>query len=161
MSALAEARLQPGDVLPQLQGKYLSGREATLPADARGKYALLAFGFTYDSRFPVEAWGKEYDRRYKNNPQITFYEIPMISGFGRLAAPFIDSGMRKGTPKDKYENVITVYGGAGSWKKALGVGDEKTAYLVLLDPEGTIRWMSKGPPSPEAFEALGRIVSGK
>jgi hypothetical protein len=152
------AVLQVGDPLPKLEGDYLSKRKAVLPADAKGKWALLAFGFTYDSRFQVEPWGKEFDRRFKGNSRVTLYEIPMIGGMARLGAPFIDSGMRRGTPKDKHENLITVYGGTGPWKKALQVKDEKAAYMVLIDPQGIVRWMHQGPHSDAAFGEVERIV---
>jgi hypothetical protein len=156
---LAAAVLQIGAPLPTLQGDYLSKRKATLPADAKGKYALLAFGFSYDSRIPVEAWGKEFDRRFKNNPKITLYEIPMIGGLSRLGAPFIDSGMRRGTPKEKHENVITVYGGTGPWKKMLNVQDEKAAYMILLDPNGIVRWISPGHHSDAKFAEIEKLIT--
>lgn len=105
-----------GERLPKLQGDYLTKRKATLPDDARGKTAMLAFGFSYDSRFAVAAWVKAWDKKHKDDPKFTFYEIPMIGGLARLGAPFIDSGMRKGTPKELHENVITVYGGVDPWK---------------------------------------------
>ena len=152
LAAGPESPLQVGAMLPRLEGDYLSKRKAVLPADCQGKYALLAFGFSYDSRFQVEPWGKEFDRVFKGNPKVTLYEIPMIGGLGRLGAPFIDAGMRRGTPKEKHENVITVYGGTGPWKKWLGVTDKKAAYLVLLDPEGRILFLHSGPVSEAALE---------
>src|SRR6476469_4426926 len=48
--------LAPGDTMPRLEGEFLTGREAVLPDAARGKVALLGRGFSYDSRFPFEAW---------------------------------------------------------------------------------------------------------
>ena len=47
--------LGPGDLMPPLRGQFLSGRKAVLPDAARGRVALVALGFTYDSRFAVEA----------------------------------------------------------------------------------------------------------
>lgn len=47
-----------GDQLPPLQGEYLSGQRAILPSDSSGRIALLMLGFTYESRFSVEAWAK-------------------------------------------------------------------------------------------------------
>jgi len=160
LAAGPESPLQVGSTLPKLEGDYLSKRKAVLPADAKGKFALLAFGFSYDSRFQVESWGKQFDRVFKGNPKVTLYEIPMIGGLGRLGAPFIDSGMRRGTPKEKYENVITVYGGTVPWKKMLQVRDEKAAYLVLLDPDGKIRWLHTGPVSDNLLREVEQVVNG-
>lgn len=109
------AEIGVGGELPELRGEYLSGRRAILPKDASGRVALLLFGFTYQSRFAVEAWAKRFRGDFEKNPQVTFYEIPMIGGMARLGKWFIDSGMRRGTPKADHENVITVYGGTDPW----------------------------------------------
>ena len=143
--------LTAGETLPKLQGDYLSKRKATLPDDAKGKTAMLAFGFSYDSRFAVEAWVKAWDKKHKGDPKFTYYEIPMIGGMARLGAPFIDSGMRKGTPKELHENVITVYGGVDPWKKRFGVRNEKEAYIVIIDPEGKVQSMAHGLAPPASF----------
>ena len=59
----------------------------------------------------------------------------MIGGMARMGKWFIDSGMRRGTPKADQENVITVYGGTDAWKQRVGFGDPKAAYLILDRPE--------------------------
>ena len=56
----APESLPVGDRLPTLKGQFLSGRDAELPRASSGKVALVAIGFTYQSRFPVEAWGSWY-----------------------------------------------------------------------------------------------------
>lgn len=126
------------ELLPELKGEYLTGRKALLPDDARGKVTLLAFGFSYDSRFAVEEWVKAFRKDFGRDPRVTFYEIPMIGGMARMGKWFIDSGMRRGTPKSDQEHVITVYGGVDPWKKRLGFATAREAYLVLLDRDGRI-----------------------
>ncbi len=139
----AASELTVGENMPELRGEYLSGRKAILPKDASGRVALLLFGFTYQSRFAVEAWTKRFRGDFEKNPQVTFYEIPMIGGMARLGKWFIDSGMRRGTPKADHENVITVYGGTEPWKQRLGVKAEDSAYLVVARPEGESRLASR------------------
>lgn len=148
------AQLAPGEKFPVLQGQYLSGRRAILPADASGHVALLLFGFTYQSRFSVEDWGRHFRADYGNNPQVTFYEIPMIGGMARLGKWFIDSGMRRGTPPADHEHVITVYGGTDPWKVRFGVRDEDAAYLVLLDQKGNVVWLHSGSFDESAYQTL-------
>ena len=150
----AASELTAGENMPELRGEYLSGRKAILPKDASGRVALLLFGFTYQSRFPVEAWTKRFREDFEKNPQVTFYEIPMIDGMARLGKWFIDSGMRRGTPKADHENVITVYGGTELWKQRLGVKAEDSAYLVILDQMGNVAWYHAGPFEEAQYEAL-------
>ena len=59
-AAPAQESLRVGDRLPVLKGQFLAGRDAELPRASSGKVALVAIGFTYQSRFPVEAWGSWY-----------------------------------------------------------------------------------------------------
>lgn len=150
--------LTVGEVLPELRGDYLSGRKAILPNDATGRVALLLFGFTYQSRFAVEAWTKRFRGDFENNSRVTFYEIPMIGGMARLGKWFIDSGMRRGTPKADHENVITVYGGTEVWKQRLGVKREESAYLVVLGQNGKVSLRHAGPFEEKQYAALAEQV---
>ena len=69
---------------------------------------------------------------------------------------FIDSGMRRGTPKALHENVITVWGDTRQWKARAGVTGEtdQLAYVTLIDGNGQIRWRHAGVFDQNAFEAL-------
>lgn len=150
--------LLAGERFPELRGELLSGGPAVLPQAAAGRVALLLLGFTYQSRFPVEAWTSRFRAQFANDPRVTFYEIPVIGGWPRLGKWFIDSGMRRGTPKPDREHVITVYGGAEIWKQRLGVERLDDTYLVLLDARGNVAWRFAGAPSEEAFAALSSKV---
>ena len=154
----AASELTAGENMPELRGEYLSGRKAILPKDASGRVALLLFGFTYQSRFAVEAWTKRFREDFEKNPQIAFYEIPMIGGMARLGKWFIDSGMRRGTPKADHENVITVYGGTESWKQRLGVKAEDSAYLVIVDQKGNVAWRRAGSLEEASYKDLAAQV---
>lgn len=159
MASAVIPMLSPGQPMPSLRGEYLTGRQATLPDAARGRVALVALGFTYESRFPVEAWVGRFRKDFGDKPQVTFYEVPMIGGMARLGKWFIDSGMRKGTPKADHENVITVYGGTDPWKQRLGFQAEDAAYLILLDQQGIVRWRYAGMFDEDAYAALSRQVN--
>jgi hypothetical protein len=147
-----------GTALPPFTGEDLAGAKVTLPGAARGRVALIAFGFSYDSRAPVEAWTKHARTTWGAAPQFTWYQVPMIGGFGRLAKPFITGGMRKETEPRYHANAVTVFGGTGPWKSRLGVGDDKLAYLVLVDGEGVVRWRYSGPFNPAAAADLDAHV---
>lgn len=159
MASALVSPLTNGRPLPQLKGEFLTGRDALLPDAASGRVALLALGFTYNSRFPVEAWIGRFRKDFGSNAQVTFYEIPMIGGMARLGKWFIDSGMRKGTPRSDQENVITVYGGTDFWKQSVGYTSPDAAYLVLLDKHGAVRWRSSGGFDEKAYRDLNAKVS--
>jgi hypothetical protein len=146
--------LVPGDLMPPLRGEFLSGRKAVLPDAAHGRIALVAVGFSYDSRFAVEAWVARFRQDFGADSATAFFEVPVIGGLARMARPFIDGGMRRGTPRALHENVITVYGGASEWKSRLGFREPDDAYLVLLDRPGQVVWRHAGPFRDEDYARL-------
>ena len=151
--------LAPGDTLPPLVGHYLSGRDAVVPRDSRGKRAFLALGFTYKSRYQVEPWAERFRKAHGDASTITSYEVPVMGGMARIARPMIDGGMRRGTPPELHEHVITVWQEAGEWKKRMSLRDPDAAYCVLLDGAGVIRWMHAGPLEDEAWQELERVLA--
>jgi hypothetical protein len=153
-AAASVGEMAVGDPLPVLRGEFLTGRTAVLPQAASGRVALLLLGFTYDSRFAVEAWVQRFREQFKADPRVTFYEIPLIGGLARMGKWFIDGGMRRGTPKEDYGNVITVYGGTEPWKQAVGFRDPKAAYLILLDGHGRVAWRYAGGFDKQAYQEL-------
>jgi hypothetical protein len=158
LAAAVVALLAPGDPLPRLEGEFLTGGKAVVPDAARGKAALLALGFTYDSRFAVEDWIRRFRADFGADPRVTFFEVPMIGGMARLGKWFIDSGMRRGTPQADHEHVITVYGGVEPWKKRLRFGAPDHAYLILIDAEGRVRWLHQGPFAAASYDDLARTL---
>lgn len=164
-AATLVAGMQIGEPLPALQGEFLSGRTAALPQAAAGRVALLLLGFTYESRFAVEAWAGRFRQDFGGDSRVTFYEIPMIGGMARLGKWFIDSGMRRGTPQDDYEHVITVYGGTEAWKRRVGFGDPNAAYLILIGRDGKVAGQVSGGFGEEPYQALhsevARLLDGQ
>lgn len=75
-AATPVAEITVGDQLPPLRGEFLSGRTAVLPQAASGRVALLMLGFTYDSRFQVEAWAKRFRQDFGTKPGVTFLRSP-------------------------------------------------------------------------------------
>ncbi|MBM3821026.1 MAG: hypothetical protein FJW14_18700 [Acidimicrobiia bacterium] len=138
--------LRVGDPFPELKGRSLTGRDAVLPQAASGKVSLVAMGFTYQSRFPVEAWAEWYRASVGSRADVTLFEVPMIGGFAKLGRWFIDRGMRSGTPVEFHDRVITVYSATGDWKRRLSYSPEHKddAYLIVVDRTGVVRWLHHG-----------------
>ncbi len=141
---LAAAPLVPGETLPTARGEFLTGHTGELPAAARGHVTLVLFGFSYASRKPVEAWAERIHATWAADTSITCFEVPVMSGMAWLGRPFITGGMRKGTPPAMHERVVLLWGVSGDWKHRLDVHDRNTAYVVLLDREGRVRWRTAG-----------------
>jgi hypothetical protein len=159
LAAEPVSEIKTGERLPELRGELLTGREFVLPEAAEGRVTLLLLGFTYQSRFAVEAWAARFRAGFQADPRVTFYEAPMIGGAARWARWFIDSGMRRGTPKEDHEHVVTVYRGVDSWKRRVRFAEPDAAYLILLDRAGTVAWRHHGAFDDRAFQTLSRKIS--
>jgi hypothetical protein len=147
-----------GDTLPALRGELLSGRKIALPDRSLNSLALLMLGFTYDSRHDVEAWADRFRRDFASDTAVTYFEVPVIGGVGRLARPFIDRGMRRGTPREFHDHVITQYRNAGAWKRRVGYSEPDVAYLLLLDRDGRLVFRTQGPLVEDRYRALAEQV---
>lgn len=161
-ASAAQDSLRLGERMPKLEGQTLTGRTAVLPQALAGKVALVAMGFTYKSRFPVEAWADWYRMTIGSTPSVTFFEVPMIGGAATLGRWFINRGMRNGTPAELHDQVITVYGGTGDWKQRLSYSPEHKddAFLIVLDREGVVRWLHHGVfDQPQADELKNVLTS--
>jgi hypothetical protein len=159
LAAEPEAEIQIGERLPKLRGEFLTGRKVVLPHAAQGRVSLLLLGFTYKSRFAVEAWAARFRQEFPSDPRVDFYEVPVIGGVARLAGWFINSGMRGGTPKEDYERVVTVHRDADTWKRRVRFSDSDAAYLILLDRTGKVAWRHQGAFDEAVFQALSRKTS--
>lgn len=156
LAAVGVAPLVPGEAMPALAGETLGGKRVSLPAAAGGRVALVALGFSYDSRFAVERWAGEFRREFGSNAGVTFFEVPMMGGVARLGKWFIQSGMRRGTAVEDHGNVITVWGGTDAWKERMRYGSPDAAYLLLVDQEGVVRWIDSGPFDEAKYAGMAR-----
>ncbi len=151
--------LEVGAMLPTLAGRNLAGEKVTVHEAARGRVTLLALGFTYDSRHAVDAWADRFRGEFHADSHVTCLELPMMSGVGaRMGKPFIERGMRSGTPRALYRNVVVVWSGVGEWKQRLHAGDGRIAYLMLLDREGRLVWSGTGGRDVKGYEKLSARV---
>jgi len=160
-ASAAQDSLRVGERMPELTGQTLTGRTAVLPQASAGTVTLVAIGFTYKSRFPVEAWA-DWHRTAIDPAAVTFFEVPMIGGMATLGRWFINRGMRSGTPVELHDQVITVYGGTSEWKQRLSYSTrhEDDAYLIVLDTQGVVRWLHHGVfDQSRADELKGLLTS--
>jgi hypothetical protein len=152
------AVLAIGDMLPTLRGRDLTGHGVRLPDATRGKVTLLSMGFSYESRFPVEAWTNRFRADFGADRRVNFYEIPMIGGMGKLARGFIDGGMRKSTPKELQDNVVTVYDDVSTWKKRMADPGGDVAHVVLLDAQGRVVERHTGAFDEAAYKRMAEAT---
>jgi hypothetical protein len=83
----------------------------------------------------------------------------MMSGLGaRMGRPFIESGMRRGTPAPLHHSVVVVWSDVGEWKRRIAVHDTDLAYLVLVDRTGHVLWTGTGGKDAGEYAALAARI---
>jgi hypothetical protein len=147
-----------GEMFPPVKGKSLDGLEKSLPDDFKGRKVILILGYEQKTQFDVDRWGIGFFTADLSLPPV--YEIPTIPGLlPSLFKESIDSGMRRGIPKESWKDVITVYGSDGSvLTKWTGNEFPGNCRVILLDETGKVRWMhDKGygiPPLKSLLDVL-------
>lgn len=102
----------------------------------------------------IDSWTEPFEQEFGKDSRFAIYEVPMINAAWKVFSWMIDSGMRKGIPVEKHNNVVTYYGDYSTYQEVLGMEDTNFAYVYLLDQMGFIRWKGKGFSSLETLKEL-------
>ena len=147
-----------GQPFPEITSKSLAGRVVTLPKIVEGKVTLICIAFVRSAQSMIDSWIQPFEQKFGKDSRFLVYEIPMINEAWKVISWVIDSGMRRGIPVEKHDNVVTFYGDYSSYQKALGIEDTNLAYVFLLDQKGIIRWKGHGYASPETEKELIEVA---
>src|SRR5579871_1863296 len=71
---------QTVDSMPRVEGESLSGQKVVLPEAAKGKVAVLIFGFTRASKAPTSEWGKKLSADFGSRSRFELYQLPVLEG---------------------------------------------------------------------------------
>lgn len=153
--------LPNNEKFPELKAETLSGKKITFPSVTEGKYALILMAFRRGTQPKVDSWLNPFIGEFGAKPNVTFYEIPMISGGWKIIGGWIDSGMRQGVPEQKHDHVATYYGPLKKFTDALNIDDLSGCYVFLLNPEGEIIWRETGWAEKNKLEHLFKVVNEK
>jgi hypothetical protein len=125
-----------GKTFPQVSGESLEQKKVTFPDDISGKPVVLLLGYEQNSQFDIDRWLIGLDM---TQTQVEFYELPTIQGMiPRFFKSQIDSGMRKGIPKELWKGVVTIYKDGEKLQAFTGNTNPNNARVILLDPKGKI-----------------------
>lgn len=143
------------------RAKDLNGTEVTARSH-RGQATLYLIGFTYEQRAEVETWTKalpEWLRRTKPENPMRIVQMPVLSGAGVWARPFIESGFARKTPKAERANVMTSTD-RDALVKGLALTDpDRAAVIALVDAAGEVRLILRGGFSDAQERELAEAIA--
>lgn len=129
-----------GQPFPEVSAEDLDGKRVTVPADFAGKPLVAILATDQDAQFDIDRWLLGLlDRK---TPAVV-REFPTVAGFvPGLFSGRIDGGMRRGIPSEDWGSVVTFYGSdAKKLVRFFGNRNPRNGRVVLVDPEGRIRWI--------------------
>ena len=144
--------------LPRVEGESLAGRRVVLPDDAKGKIAILVFGFTKASKGPTSAWGDKIFSEFGTEQGLALYQLPVLEDVPRFIRGMVTSGMKKGVKENMRDHFVPVLQGESELKKLVSYKEPDDAYLIVLDPSGQIAQQLHGPFSDAAYEKLRKEI---
>ncbi|BED90906.1 hypothetical protein PspMM1_33740 [Pseudoalteromonas sp. MM1] len=145
-----------GKQFPTISGQSLDEKSVTIPSDFKADKTLLLIGYKQDSQFDIDRWLIGLDMTGVTLPT---YELPTIAGMApRMFSTFIDSGMRKGIPKELWGGVITIYKDGETVQKLTGNKNPNNTRVILIDSQGKILHFYDRGFSVEALNKLNEKI---
>lgn len=151
---VALAAAQSTHQLPTTEGENLTGSKVVLPDAAKGKLAVLIFGFSKASKTANSAWADKIFAEFGTQSGFTLYQLPVLENVPGFVRGMAISSMKKGVRDNMREHFIPVLHGESELKKLVGYKEADDAYLVMLDPTGQIVKQMHGPFSDAACAQL-------
>jgi hypothetical protein len=140
---------------PNVSGSNLEGQKFNLPKDFEGKLIIAVVAFRREHTTLIEAWARSLGEIGQKNPGVKFYELPVLSRSYSPIRWWIDGGMRAGIADSRTRRrTITVYTSKNAFKNQLGIPDEGTIYIFLINTSGNILWQTKGDFTEEKNQQL-------
>lgn len=135
---LARAVAQSPQQMPRIAGESLAGHRVQVPDAARGKIAVLIFGFSKASKAPTSAWTDQLRSDLSTHTGFALYQLPVLEDVPRIIRGVVISGMRKGVPATMRDRVVPILEDEAELKRLVSYKEPDDAYLVLLDRSGQI-----------------------
>ncbi|PCC10240.1 hypothetical protein [Pseudoalteromonas sp. JB197] len=146
-----------GKQFPTINGESLTQNKVTIPSDFNADKTLLLIGYKQDSQFDIDRWLIGLDM---SGVIIPTYELPTIAGMApRMFSAFIDSGMRKGIPKELWAGVITIYKDGEKAQKFTGNQNPNNTRVVLINNSGKILYFYDRGFSVDALNKLKATIN--
>ena len=144
--------LHAGELFPKISGKTLTGKLLELPAAATGKPAVVVFSFSKTAGKDARSWNEHIARDFSN--AVPGYQVIVMESVPKLFRGMAMSGIKSSMPLSQQDRTIVLYQDEKLWKLRLVVTDNNQAYVVLLGPDGRVRWSNSATYSDSEYARL-------
>jgi hypothetical protein len=146
-------------VFPDVSGSNLNGDQKDFPRDFKAKLSVVVVAFKRNQVSLLESWVPALSRLEQEEPEVKFFEFPVLSASYGPFRWWINGGMGAGIVDEAArQRTVTVYLDKGKFKKQLGITTEATIYLFLVNRDGSILWQTNGAFSQEKLTRLQKAL---
>ena len=142
---------------PKLTGIDLNGNKQLLPDSFAGKLNIVAIGFEREHQEAINTWIGVADEIIAKNPDIKFYEVPLIYELSTFSRAWVNNGMRFGIQNEiARKRTITVYTNRDEFFNIMQMKGDRI-YVAIINKEGDILWITDGVASKEKVESMQKF----
>jgi hypothetical protein len=140
---------------PVVTADALDKQRVTLPAGLEGEVNLLVLSFAPDERNQVETWTAEAQALQHTNVKFRAYRMPVEERENALFRWWANASLRSDeTDPQLWHWVVPLYVEKKQFLAQLGIADEKSVVVLLVEKSGRILWRATGASTPGARAGL-------
>jgi len=148
--AAANTATQPR--FPAVQSHTLEGHPIRLPDGLPAERTLLILGFSRGQQPSIEAWAKGLQTLGGTN--LPWLQLPVIDKPSAVVRAIVNTGMRHAIHRSIWPHIVTLYTQKSSFEQAVGISNESTVHVLIVDRTGNILARAAGDYSPQAATQL-------
>ena len=135
-----------------------SGGSLRLSDVVAGKTPVVVFSFSKTAGKDARLWNVHLDKDYGSNRLVAGSTVIMLEAAPRLLRGIIVSALKSNMPPSMRDRTIVSYQNEELWKRRLAVADDSHAYVLLLGPDGHMRWRNSAAFSDAEYTELKNKV---
>jgi hypothetical protein len=140
---------------PTVKGSNLVEREFVLPYSLEGEYNVVMLAFEPSHQYALRSWMPTLEFLAEEYPDFRFYQVAILADLPPMQRMFNDNVLRRAVQDELTRSIlITVYCDKSAFCEALGLPNEDTIYVMLLDHEGELLWRTEGSASKKVCGTL-------
>lgn len=141
-------------LFPAVQADNLNGEPVSIPGNHR---QLILLAFEREQQAAIDSW---VDGLHLGESRMDWLEIPLIDDPGMILRWVISNGMRGGIPSpSRRARVVTFFTDKEKFLQDLGIEDQSSCYLFVIDAKGAILFSVFGPYKADRAEQLAPYIA--
>jgi hypothetical protein len=140
---------------PDMQVKSLSGKQVNLPADLKGKFAVIAIAYSIRAQNDLNTWYTPMMSNFYTSAYmpVNVYFIPMTSALG-MSEDKVEAKLKSSIDEDLYNNILIYSEDAKPFIKELNMSKKDEPYIFVVDPNGMITYSTSGAYTEQKMNTI-------